>query len=154
MCLSGWVNVLGYIPSEPRMKSEPADCRAGLWVLSVYACMWAGLERWRCFVCVWCFYHQGKRLISDSYLICCGISPGVPHSLPLPTAVLHCVCGRVWLVTEFIYLILNQPSNSLIGPVPLLGNEGKWTITLVFVGNGVSSCERVLAHPFECVHVR
>lgn len=47
------------------------------------------------------------------------------------------MCGRVWLVVEFIYLIPNQPSNSLIGPVPLLGNEGKWTITLVFVGNNV-----------------
>ena len=35
------------------------------------------------------------------------------------------VCGHVRLVAEFIYLILNQPSNALIGPVPLLGNEGK-----------------------------
>lgn len=68
------------------------------------------------------------------HLSCCLTSP-----TSLPAAALCCVCGRVRLVAEFIYLILNQPSNSLIGPVPLLGNEGKWTITLVFVGE----CPRV-----------
>lgn len=67
--------------------------------------------------------------LACSMLICCGISPAVLHSLRLlpsaETCVFLCVCGRVRLVAEFIYLILNQLSNSLIGPVPLLGNEGK-----------------------------
>lgn len=41
------------------------------------------------------------------------------------THTFNCVWACVELVVECIYLILNQPSNSLIGPVPLLAKEGK-----------------------------
>lgn len=69
-----------------------------------------------------CYCYRG-------ILICCGISLCLtfPTCVCVLSAATMCVyvtvCGRVWLVTEFIYLILNQPSKSLIGP--LLGNEGK-----------------------------
>lgn len=116
--------------------------------------MWAGIGRGGCFVCVWWFLSVShKRNLWFSYLnmlrhlSCCSFFSPLQYNVYM--YVCHCVCGHVRLVSEFIYLILNQPSNSLIGPVPLLGNEGKWAITLVFVGN-----ENVCVCIYVCVQCR
>lgn len=104
------------------------------------------LQLFSCSVWVWeklvvlFVFEEGNISCALSWFVVASLLPShIPSSLSSTTNVLT-VCGRVRLVTEFIYLILNQPSNSLIGAVPPLGNEGKWTIKLVFVGNDVCLC--------------
>lgn len=69
------------------------------------------------------FYQQLEREIFQFFVcmifICCGIFIAILHSLLVFSKSIVCVqvrlCGCVQLASEFIYLILNQPSNSLIG---------------------------------------
>lgn len=51
--------------------------------------------------------------------------PTPPIDIQTCTHTFNCVWACVELVVECIYLILNRPSNSLIGLVPLLAKEGK-----------------------------